>query len=339
MIFKQANAVKNYLQDIPYIHEKIMEIRNKRYFTKPEIHERMLADESRVSAYYKAIKKYISPGDIAVDLGTGTGILAMFASKAGARKVYAIDHSDIIEMAEFLAKDNDIDNVVFFKGHSRSFAPQEKVTAIIHEQMGSELFNEYLIQNITDLRDRILAPGGKILPSKFELFLEPVSLKPSYKMPFLWERDLFGLKFSGTRRFIQESKDFSALARTTLQRRILPDEVEHLLCNPEPVFKFDLYQAGSDTFGCTWHQQRSIVQDGEIDGYCLYFKTLFDDEIFIQNGPNDRRTSWNCHFIRSEAIPVSKGDRIGVDWDVKDICNVSTWTHATTVLERAGSAS
>lgn len=51
-----------------------------------------LIDRKRTIAFKKAIKNTIKKGDIVADMGTGTGILAFFAAKAGAKKVYAIEN-------------------------------------------------------------------------------------------------------------------------------------------------------------------------------------------------------------------------------------------------------
>lgn len=50
-----------------------------------------LFDEKRVQAFARAIKKSVKTGDIVVDAGTGTGIIALLAAKAGAKKVYAVE--------------------------------------------------------------------------------------------------------------------------------------------------------------------------------------------------------------------------------------------------------
>ena len=73
----------------------------------------MLADEQRMAFYHNAINRHIKPGDRVIDLGTGTGILAAFASRQGAAQVYAVDHSSIIEHARELAAENGIENVDF----------------------------------------------------------------------------------------------------------------------------------------------------------------------------------------------------------------------------------
>ena len=61
-------------------------------------HEEMLSDTVRVNAYHQGIHDNVKPGDVVLDLGTGTGLLALMASRAGAAKVYAVEHSDFIDV-------------------------------------------------------------------------------------------------------------------------------------------------------------------------------------------------------------------------------------------------
>lgn len=75
----------------------------------PSPHLDMLLDKHRVNAFQKAIDQAINTGDIMVDIGTGTGILAVFAARAGAKKVYAIDQNKTtIEWAKEMARVNKV---------------------------------------------------------------------------------------------------------------------------------------------------------------------------------------------------------------------------------------
>ena len=77
----------------------IYAVRNRSLFTDLFTHERMLSDRVRVDTYHAAIFKHVKPGDVVVDLGTGTGVLAFFAANAGAREVHAIEHGPMAEAA------------------------------------------------------------------------------------------------------------------------------------------------------------------------------------------------------------------------------------------------
>ena len=166
------------------------------YFAQLGEQERMLADKPRMAFYHAAIARHVQPGDRVIDLGTGTGILAAFAARRGAAKVYAIDHSAILKHARTLAAHNRVRNIDFIATHSQDFRLDERVDVIVHEQMGDWLFDEAMVANITDLRDRLLKPGGRILPSRFEFYCEPVKLRDRSQVPFIWELEVHGYDYS-----------------------------------------------------------------------------------------------------------------------------------------------
>ena len=65
------------------------------------IHEEMLKDEVRTLSYRNSMwhNKHLFKGKVVLDVGCGTGILSMFAAKAGAAKVIGVDMSSIVEYA------------------------------------------------------------------------------------------------------------------------------------------------------------------------------------------------------------------------------------------------
>ena len=149
---------------------------NRDTFSSIALHERMLADEVRLDAYHRAIAAHVKAGDTVLDVGTGSGVLAFFAAQRGAGKVYAIDHSEIIEVAKRVAEHNRITNVEFLELNSREFAPAEKLDHIVQEQIGWCLFEENMVATVVDLRNRVLKTGGRIIPNRFDLFIEPVQM-------------------------------------------------------------------------------------------------------------------------------------------------------------------
>ena len=70
----------------------------------------MLEDHKRTGAYYQAVmqNRRQFEGRVVLDVGTGSGILAVFAAKAGARKVYAVEATNMAKFAKQLVASNNV---------------------------------------------------------------------------------------------------------------------------------------------------------------------------------------------------------------------------------------
>lgn len=78
------------------------------------VHELMIKDRPRMEAYARAVQRAEKDirGKVVVDVGCGTGILSLLCARAGARKVYAIEASDMAEYAEQIVRQNGLEDVV-----------------------------------------------------------------------------------------------------------------------------------------------------------------------------------------------------------------------------------
>ena len=139
------------------------------------IHEEMLKDTVRTRTYQRAIMD--NPNDfknkIVLDIGAGTGILSIFAAKAGAKHVYAIEFAEIAIFAREIIKQNGLeDKITVIKGKMEEInLPVPKVDIIISEWMGYFLLYESMLDSVLWARDKYLAPGGKMLPDRAQLYV------------------------------------------------------------------------------------------------------------------------------------------------------------------------
>jgi protein arginine N-methyltransferase 1 len=319
--------IKEWLREQSPVQRALHEKWSRDTFRNYYIHEIMLSDAVRVNAYHRAILKYVNKEDTVVDMGTGTGLLALFASQKDPKKIYAIDHSDIIDSAKLLAQRNNRINIDFLKLHSREFNPPAKVSVILHEQIGYYLFDEKFVDNITELRDRVLEEGGKIIPARFDFFIEPMTLNDEYRIHFIWQLNLHGIRFDALRDMSEDWKKFQndGTISDYLQQRVWPYQVKHLLCNPEKLFSIDLETVKKGDVLDRLTYEKTVTRDGRLDVLGIYFRVNFDDEISFDTSPLSPRTHFENVCVRLTGEDVRKGDVIEFEWVFEDIAVFSTW--------------
>jgi len=135
------------------------------------IHEEMLKDTTRTRAYQQAIceNRFDFKDKIVLDIGAGTGILSIFAAKAGAKHVYAIENAEIAIFAEEIIKRNKLsDKITVIKGKMEEITlPVPQVDIIISEWMGYCLLYESMLDSVLWARDKYLnKETGKMLPDR-----------------------------------------------------------------------------------------------------------------------------------------------------------------------------
>jgi protein arginine N-methyltransferase 1 len=283
----------------------------------------MIADSVRVNAYFKAINRYIKPGQVVVDLGTGTGILSFFAAQRQPKKIYAIDHSSFISIARKIADHNGISNIEFIKANSRNFTCDEKVDVVMHEQLGNALFNENMLENLFDLKSRILDEKGIIFPGKFELYLEPVCLRTDYRIPYIWENSVNGIDYS----CLKDLNELNQYKKNDYRYRLLNGfNVDYLLCDPEPVLSVDLNAIDSiDEIQKNIRVTKKVIKSGIMDGLLLYFKVIFDDSLSFDTAPYNTTTSWRNWLFRNELRNCQQDDTVAFSIDMLKLDKVESW--------------
>ena len=146
-----------------------------RGWADPVEHARMLHDNRRTSDYIAALRKAVRPEDIVLDVGTGSGVLAIAAARAGARHVYAVEASDIADAAERVFAANGVhDKVTLIRGWSRDIELPEPADVLVAEVIGNEPFEEEILETTLDARRRLLKPDARLIPHTLELVARPL---------------------------------------------------------------------------------------------------------------------------------------------------------------------
>jgi predicted RNA methylase len=153
----------------------------KEYWSMTEGVFNCLIDKKRTLAFKKAIFNTVRKGDVVVDMGTGSGILAMFAADAGASKVYAIenDENNIKTLEENFKSNGFQDRIILIKGDVRKIRLPEKADVIIGEMIATGLIEEQQISAMNNMLKNA-KKGVKVLIKSYESFVDLVYNKESF---------------------------------------------------------------------------------------------------------------------------------------------------------------
>jgi hypothetical protein len=164
----------------------------KGHFSLAPVHYNLLRDYVRTMSYRTAIERHAKNKTV-VDLGSGSGILAIFAAQAGARKVFAIEESGISDVAAAMFSENGLsDRIQLFRGNSKDIELPEPADVIVHELLYHDVFYENFVPYVEDARSRFLKAGnGRLIPYRVDVCC--IGLEPDF-LPSFAKRVAFGVK-------------------------------------------------------------------------------------------------------------------------------------------------
>jgi protein arginine N-methyltransferase 1 len=259
----------------------------------------MLTDEVRVGAWRQAMAELVRPGDAVADVGAGAGLLSVLACKAGARRVYAIEDSRILEVARDVIDQAGLkDKVVLLPLSSRDVILPEQVDVVLCELLGSFGLNGGLLPTLVDARRRFLRSGGRVGPCAVELCLAPVEM-PEWRRKFLdcWER-VPELNLAALRRRAANSLYYTSIPTAAL------------LSPPAEMGRIAL----TDPSSGEWAGQTEFVvsRPGRLDGIGGWCTSWMTADISVTNSPFAARSvDWGQALLGlEEPVEVSAGDRV-----------------------------
>jgi enediyne biosynthesis protein CalE3 len=263
---------------------------------------------ARLDHYARAIARIVRAGDVVVDLGAGTGILSFLACAAGATRVYAIEASDAIVYGETLAASAGLaDRVRFINEPSSQVTLPERadvIVADIHDTFGLQAGG---LGALIDVRDRLLKPGGRLIPSSVELFAAPVEADDAYRRSVdVWRQRIHGIDLSPIRGLAVNEKHPARFA------------ARQLIAPPAPLSTIALATiAAPHVRGNT---RAAALRGGTVHGICGCFVTTIAEGITIGNIPGDSATSnfAQAFFPIDAPVAVAAGDDISIAVDSVD---------------------
>jgi type III protein arginine methyltransferase len=149
----------------------------------PEFHARMLHDRRRNAAYRTAIERF-APGRRVLDIGTGSGLLAMMAARAGADHVYACEENTMLAASAraVIAANGLADRITVFDRHSGKLDRLRDldggVDLVISEVFSHCLVGEGVLESLAHARARLVTPGAIFLPEQASVMVALAEFPP-----------------------------------------------------------------------------------------------------------------------------------------------------------------
>lgn len=276
-------------------------------------HRAYLADTPRLDAFDAALRALVRPGDIVLDLGSGTGILGLLACRAGARRVYAIEMGSIAELARDIARANGFgERFIAVQDVSTRITLPEPVDLIVMDAAGRFGFDGGGVETLSDARRRFLKNDGRIIPGAITLSVAPCDAADAIDHIAFWSRPVHGLSFAAA----------STIARNTgYPRRIAAHE---LAAAPADIAAFD---PSRQTAPFTGRASCRVDRQTIVHGIAGWFTAALAPGVTLTNAPGaphriDRR---NVFLPLSEAVAVEPGDVVGTTLTIDPIAVMLRW--------------
>jgi len=256
------------------------------------IHEEMLKDETRTLTYRNALlhNPHLVKDKVVLDVGCGTGILCLFAIKAGAKHAIGIECSNIVDRAREVVRDNGMEGkITLIKGKVEDVElPEEfpKVDIIISEWMGYCLFYESMLNTVIFARDKWLVQDGSglIMPDRAALYICGIEDRQYKDEKINWWDSVYGF-------------DMSCIRKVALTEPLVdvvdPNQVVTNCCLVKEV---DMYSITVEDLSFTAPFNLTCRRNDYIQALVTFFNidfTMCHKPTGFSTGPDERRyTHW-----------------------------------------------
>lgn len=274
----------------------------------------MIADKARMGAYMEALQAVVRPGSVVMDIGTGPGIMAVLACQLGAKRVYAIEPGEIIQLAREIAAANRFaDRIEFIEDVSMNVTVPARADVIVSDLRGVLPFYAQHIPCIVDARRRFLASGGILIGREDRVWAAIVHTPQRYsQIAGPWECELPGQDLSAARR--KAVNEIYKMRRASTQ--LLTDAQ---LCVALDYLRVEDPSLESELI---W----TVKRDGTGHGISIWFDADLVEGVGFSNHPESSAAIYSSMFLPwQEPIPLKAGQIVRVSLQAKTMDGDYFW--------------
>jgi len=282
-------------------------------------HARMFAAHARNEAYDAALRTVVRPGSIVLDIGTGCGLFALLACRHGAARVYAVETEASISIARDLAAENGVaDRITFINQRSTEVTLHERADVVVADIRGVLPLAGGAVTSLIDARERLLKPGGAIVPRRDILRATVVSAPRIYCQAVdVWSSSALGLS--------------TAAARAAAIHQLVPVDGSDVteLADPIDMAAIDYRTVTSPSVAATgtW-----LVSPGAAHGVAIWFGAELADGIGYRSGPGSGDELYGVAFLPwPQAVTFAANTTVAMDLRADWVNGSYVWSWYTRI--------
>ncbi len=267
----------------------------------PAWHLQMIRDSHRNEILRRAIVAAVRPGDLVIDLGAGSGLLALIAARAGAAKVYAVESHPITAAAlrKTIATNGFSEQITIVEKSIGDLTLEDvggaRVDVVISETIGAYLFDEAILDHVHHASAHLAKAEARLLPSAVRIkaaFVDAgalgrgdISHEPRTLMDFNLEAY------------------YDALHPGILLPFFEPDPLR-LSERGLPVCELSLTQRPPLEIEGVFKAKEAMT----IDGAMIWGEWVFGEGEILTVGPGGLSNSWAHYYMRGDGRRLEAGD-------------------------------
>jgi predicted RNA methylase len=270
-----------------------------------DAHYEMLTDTVRLKGYRDVLAELCKKKnfDLALDIGVGTGVLALMAEKEkNIKKVVAVERKKIIELAKKIADDNS-SKVEFIEDESYNVVLKEKADLLITETFGSDVFCENIVEIMKHAKENLLKPNATIIPSQASYCAKIINVK---KQDYYKEQVKNITKLDFERVFNEASfkqRKFVFIRLGNNEYEVVSDEIE--------LIKLDFYSDLKDLYEST--VEYTVTKPGG-NAVCFYLNLFSEDKVFLTSLRDEPNTWTKLLFEFPEGFEFKAKDKLKIEF-------------------------
>ena len=271
----------------------------------PAWHIPMVNDEERNKAYDLALRRAVRPGDLVLEVGTGSGLVAMMAARAGAAKVVSCEVLPLMAdiAREVVAKNGLSERITILTRKSTQLQVGAELPApadvFVSELLNIGMLSPNMLPVLQHARENLLKPGARIIPAAAVVHAALIEAPQLYRVNPV--RQISGFDLSPLDKLRSPGYAQIDMAADLIRQ----------LSQPFRALDFDFRQNMPERDAKLL--QVTATTSGIVHGIAFWFDLLMDEEIVYSSASPARSNHWKqaAEFF-AKPIAVQPGDRVSI---------------------------